>query len=820
MRHQTFKTSLFFQQINTFACFFFLLSPTDSLLGKELQKIKNIQVYTKNTDLKTKLEKELKHYLGEKAKDETFNKIKNKVLRYLSSNKYLQSSLKDFSFLKGQVSFRVRHPYQYHFIIRGADKISATRLYKELGQEDFFARPHFVESASVKIKNLYRRLSFKKTVVSSSLFEDPKKYVKFIRLTIQEGPRFIIQNLSVSGSFSKKPSYYSNLIRSYLPSSKYYTEEGLEQALKKTVSYLKNSGFFEAHIYHKNIYFDQNKVFIEIVLNESSPLIISEMNIQGNKYLSSAEIRKIISLKKGEPLSALKLEEGLNNLMQTYFDQGFLKAQIKRKNMIQTQKKLDSARLFINIYEGSRSYVDKIKVEGHHHISSDLIISASSLKKGELITHKKLETARGLIENLELFSSVRIEPTPNKKNSITIKVREQKLGYLSFKVGGNTQHTFSVKTFSELSKKKLFGDDRSQILLNAEIISNIRLLKNILKVPVKNWETFIQKRQFLDYFEYYLSGSYKKFHLFNTGFNWQTSYAHSNNIFSFSSVKQEKENEKGPSEVIQWIQTHKFSFNLERKFSLGTTLNFRLWEIDLTTPRTQEFYFEKNNAKIEYQKHKSQIISETGLDFTLDKRNSILFPTKGVYFESDLNYSSPFIMGHPDIHFIRGKFQYRKYKTVKSIVLAGLLEGGGIYRLNGGLVPVRRLFILGGPNSLRGFDGEINGTRIPDQKTLPIDNPVENKDYSSAYALIKNELRFPLYKKRFFGALFYDLGLVYLYQNKLNKMLSYGHSTGFGFYGITPVGPIAVNIAFQLGDQERYTFENLFNRINISMSVF
>ena len=71
-----------------------------------------------------------------------------------------------------------------------------------------------------------------------------------------------------------------------------------------------------------------------------------------------------------------------------------------------------------------------------------------------------------------------------------------------------------------------------------------------------------------------------------------------------------------------------------------------------------------------------------------------------------------------------------------------------------------RAFILGGVNSLRGFNGAFDGERVPDREEFPIDKPNELIDSrSSLYFLLKTELKFTI-NDRLIGSLFYDGGLV------------------------------------------------------------
>ena len=113
---------------------------------------------------------------------------------------------------------------------------------------------------------------------------------------------------------------------------------------------------------------------------------------------------------------------------------------------------------------------------------------------------------------------------------------------------------------------------------------------------------------------------------------------------------------------------------------------------------------------------------------------------------------------------------------------------------------------MGGYNSLRGYDGNIEGDRIPRKEYAPIETAnealrlqIKGKDRNvtnSQYALMRINFRFPVFKN-FKGLLFYDLGAVSL-KSSVKNIWDYGHSTGLGFRYQTFLIPIGLDIAYQL----------------------
>ncbi|MDE0152177.1 MAG: BamA/TamA family outer membrane protein [Bdellovibrionales bacterium] len=794
-------------------------------------EIKNIHILTDNTTLKNDLEKFLSRYRGEPSSKETLDDIQSEITDYLSEHKYLQATLsapnlKQTRTRKSTLSYTVNNPIQYHFIIRGNRQVQTSTLYKIINKENLLNHPSFTDIIQNQITEHYKSLAFNEIKIKTSLVKK-SKYVHYIRLKLTEGQPFLIQNLKISGVTDKETKRYLDLFHTYATDSlksNYYVAKEFESTLQKVVTHLRKRGFYNAVIYYKNIFYRQNKVFIEIIINERTPIKIEKIAIEGNRQFDKKTIQNIIELKSGDNLNVPKLEENISKLIQKYFEQGFLRAEINKEDLVQISKASKSAIIQIYISEGQKIYVKNIKVQGNNKISSDFIIHASSLKKGDVLTYKKIRQSRDFIEDLGLFT--RIEIQPGKEDSVIISVQENTFNSLRFRLGVNTEHTLSGKILAELNTKNLFKDNNSQLLLNMEAQPNYRLLRNMLNLPSGGWNAFKNPQSIEKYLPYYLSGSYKRYYTLGSRWSGQISYSHANSLFSFTKLLPEKDSDLylDSSERVEWLRSHTFSFDVERKFDLNTILTFKIWGLDLQSSYFQDFLFysDKIHNHMTFELEEQTIIAETGLEVMVDRRDNRFFPRKGFQFESTLNYSSPYIGAHKDIHFIRAEAKHTYYAPVvyTNVIFAQSIHGGVVHRLNSGQVPVTRLFILGGVGSLRGYNGEYRGQnahRVPSTKDLPIQRAVENKSYSSAYILLKNEIRIPLDKRLGF-TLFYDGGFVFLHNTSLEQ--HHGHSIGIGLYGLTPLGiPAVINVGYRLNSDAHYDEYGNFSTIHTDFSI-
>ncbi len=128
-------------------------------------------------------------------------------------------------------------------------------------------------------------------------------------------------------------------------------------------------------------------------------------------------------------------------------------------------------------------------------------------------------------------------------------------------------------------------------------------------------------------------------------------------------------------------------------------------------------------------------------------------------------------------------------------------------------VPIAERFFAGGPNSDRGFPYEQAGPRDP-LTGFPIGG--------NALLFHTTELRFPLMGPNIGGVIFHDMGNVYtdlssvsfrVHQNGLTDFNYMVHAVGFGIRYKTPVGPVALDLAYSINPPTFHGLQGTYNQL-------
>jgi outer membrane protein assembly factor BamA len=201
-------------------------------------------------------------------------------------------------------------------------------------------------------------------------------------------------------------------------------------------------------------------------------------------------------------------------------------------------------------------------------------------------------------------------------------------------------------------------------------------------------------------------------------------------------------------------------------------------------------------------------VSEFGVSWVREHRDNPTDATRGDYNSVDFSLAGKQIGSSAS--FARVFFQNSSYYSLaKWLVLARATRFGVQQTLGGTLsteIPLPERFFAGGGTSLRGFGLNQAGPRDP-VTGFPVGG--------QAMLVFNQELRFPLRLPRtgtkLGGAVFYDAGNVFSkigaitlhsspsFASQTSGDLSYlSHTVGLGIRYNTPVGPVRVDIAYQL----------------------
>lgn len=534
---------------------------------------------------------------------------------------------------------------------------------------------------------------------------------------------------------------------------------------------------------------------VKFVIQEGQQTRVASLTIDGNRALSQDELLGVVGSSKGQPYSEFNVSSDRDNILATYYDQGFSEARFTAD-----VQKISGAgpnagpmvRLAYHVTEGRQVLVAKVLLAGYEHTRPGVISREVGIKPGEPLSESAVVETQRKLYNLGIFSRVTVAPQnpdgEDEQKTIVVMVDEARrytfaygLGFEAQRLGSSTSATSESLSFAprgtfEITKANLTG--------RADSLS------------LKGRVSTIQGRALLTYTapNYFASP--------NFSLQLLADYITSRDVQTFDSRRAE-----GTIRLSQRLSpTSTLFYRYAYRHVVASNLKIAVEEIPLFSQNTE--------------------VSEFGVGWLRDRRDSVSDPTRGDYENVDVSMAVKALAS--SANFIRVYLQNSTYHRIGRRLVFARSTRFGVQTPYGSSVsndiPLPERFFAGGGTSLRGFALNQAGPRDP-VTGFPIGG--------QAMLIFNQDLRFPMHLPligdRLGGALFYDAGNVFpsirditlrtsaptptigtlpgpnglptpsvCLTNCTNQMNYFSHTVGFEFRYGTPIGPVAVDLGYQL----------------------
>ena len=617
------------------------------------------------------LEKELRSVL-QSAPEKS---VKEKIMGHLIREGYFRSQI-----VRSPQGFFIKNPYQMIFILKG------NRFFNDFQLKGLIRS--YVESRKAAeadeivsfLKAAYREKGFHNIQVERR--KTLKGFQEWIYLTLHEGSRIQIAEIQFKGLFSRPAAFYSRLLRKLAPPlirQGRLSLKDFQTARKNFIFHLKTQGYLQAALFQDRIVYKNDKAYITVNFNEGPLTMIKTIAFSGNKAFSHAFLAAKMKSGIFQPLLMNILEKDIFRIEQFYKDQGFLGAKIlNKRDIIRYDKDASYAHIQINIQEGVKSYISEVVIQGAERTQESFIRKIIQLKQGEALTEKKIRTARSALLALGVFSKISFDFEPRRESRILLSLKEKKPRLLRVRAGLNSERGVTSRAHAEITHRNLFGRGGS---LFGKTGGQMSFPGSI--------------------FEYELSGVYQELLRPESGIRGYAGLSRSRSLFAYTP--------EGANGVLR----NKVRFSLEHKKSSLFSVRWHVWNFE----GREEFCIKKICSP------NFQGIGSMGFHMSYDQRDHIFNPSKGFLMSLSASFAAPFMGGSKNIQFSKIGFQNRFYIPLPGgWTLASDVRGGLIFSSKS--IPVSRSFILGGPSTVRGYDGHIEGERIPGKDKFPFHPPM------------------------------------------------------------------------------------------------
>jgi outer membrane protein assembly complex protein YaeT len=625
----------------------------------------------------------------------------------------------------------------------------------------------YVGAIERKLLEEYRSRAYNNVKVGVSIGErSGTKHATFI---IDEGVRSELVDLRWDGLSEQNLALAK---RSFQKSSSrliqrgYFVEKDVDKAVLIVLEDLKAHGFLSSKLVSKSIQQVKSpprthRVQVTIQLSEGELTEVGKIELSGLSYFPEEKVLSVLGLAEDKPFNPFSLEEGLQRLKILYVSEGFLDFRVvtPEDDVVTFTENNRSVNVKLHLLEGTRVRIGKIEIRGLDLTKEKIVSREVNARPEDWWLRSAVDGTEANIRKLGLFSEVKVAPAPSEKGpayrDMVIQVKEADPGVVELGPGYRTD--LGLRAYGRVSYNNIFGNNWIGIF---QAQANRRLNNDYRFIEYQLNTGFIEPRLFGTKFLYSIDLSTKK-QRFPPDFN---------------------------------AVSTQFLTGIERKFPLkvwnpdtpDSSIAFRL---SYKLERIRQFDVFINNTYSDID-NRSMLIGSVVPSVTFDGRDSPFVTTSGVLSSLSLEYAQPQFSGQSVSD--PGAPAYQKWNSTthiyipitKDIVWSNVVAGGFARSdIKDRVIPLIKLFRLGGSNTIRGF--QEDSINVDDKKIFG----------TLSYLNLRTQIDLPLAGDLKFAP-FLDAGNLYI--DKLHNTPFFRAGAGAGFHYMTPVGPINLDWGYKL----------------------
>jgi outer membrane protein assembly factor BamA len=616
-----------------------------------------------------------------------------------------------------------------------------------------------------------------------------------ITFEVDRGPRYLVNNLSVTGNTAIPAQELIPLLK--LTPGEPFVRSTVTAGVGAIEQLYRSRGFTqvavkpgESVIVPESATAPDRETDVQIAIVEGPRTLVGRVSFVGNGALDESTLRGLAMLSPEQPYSESEIVAGRERIDLEYRNRGYNSVVVAAEPRFADGD--TRADVLFRIAEGPQEIVDHIIIVGNRRISTRTIERELLLREGAPLGYSALVESRARLFALGLFRRIQIEPLAHiaeSRRDVLIQVEESPPTVLSYGGGleggyllttgpaGVAEETFQLapRGFFQIGRRNLFGKNRRVDLFTRLSVRREDAPQTLGALPV------VEENQGR-FYEYRVVGQFREPRAFETPAELLvTGIVEQARRSSFDFDRKEARLEAGFRLSRMYTAIGLYSFQRTRLFNERFTEEAPPPLIDRLFPEVR--------------------LSKISASLIRDNRSDLLDPSSGTLVIVDGEIAARALGS--EVGFVQTYLQgfyYRQLPAPRRIVLAlGARVGAahGFARdVNGVRVqdlPASERFFAGGDTSVRGFSLD----RLGNEETI---TPTGFPTGGNSVVVLNSELRITVVGPLQTTA-FVDAGNVFPKASDLD-FTDLRPTAGFGVLYRSPVGPIRVDLGFNLDPRE------------------
>jgi outer membrane protein assembly complex protein YaeT len=372
-----------------------------------------------------------------------------------------------------EVVFPVRAGPRVALLFRGNAAVPAALLERQLGIEpDQPVDATTLDAAAERLRIFYRARGFAAARVEVE--EVPRGAHLAVVFRVDEGLRYRVEQVRFEGAGARSEDWLRRRLVAYLaeeappvdhpeadavralavsipsaparpvppaplPAGEYHEEAAWDRAAQRIVDGYRAEGFLEAVYLGSSLALDARRrtARVTLQLREGPQIRVEAIAFEGNRAVTLPELSEEARIRPGEPLAFERVEETRSALQRLYTARGHAFARIEAREELDRKANVAVVRFVVE--EGPQVRIGRILVAGNRRTRTDVVRRALEVEEGAVFRPGAVARSEAALLGMGVFRSVNIrlqEPeTPQETKDLVVELAERPYATLSHGLG-------------------------------------------------------------------------------------------------------------------------------------------------------------------------------------------------------------------------------------------------------------------------------------------------------------------------------------------------------------------------------------------------
>ena len=601
-----------------------------------------------------------------------------------------------------------------------------------------------VKQSINRLKEYYRNNGYYNVKISERIEDLPNNEVSLI-YDVEEGQKVYITKIQFVGNTKFDDDDLKDIMEtsekgflSWITKSGLLDKKKLEFDIHKITSFYHNHGYIRAKAGEPEISYEKDTgltVTIEII--EGHQFEVNSVKIEGDLIKPEDDLIKTININKEKFFNREVLRKDTLSLKGIYADEGYAYAEVSP--LVKEDDKNYLVDITYKITKNNKVRFERINITGNTVTRDKVIRRELKVYEGEYFSGEGLKKSAANLHRLGYFEDVEVQTKKGSRDDLMVldvNVKERATG--SFSLGSGYSSFEGIIGVFQISQRNLFG-------YGQKLMARAQLGSRRTDFDISFTEPWL--------FDKPLSAGVDVF-------KWEVEY------------------DEFVKDSLGGQLTFGYPIGLD-DFTRGTII-YRYDDAEISDIR-------ENASQIIKDLEGRNVTSSINLGIRRDSKDKPWNTTKGSVNALSFEYAGGFLAGDSSFNrysALSAWFFPLPWHTVF------LIQGrvGYVRKRSDGTLPVYEKFMLGGINTVRGYEYATISPRDPE---------TGDKIGGEKMWIYNLEYRFPVIKDQgVVGLVFFDAGNVFKETENFSREAR--RSIGIGARWYSPIGPLRIEYGHKL----------------------